>query len=198
MVEFRAVVGFPGYRVGNDGTIESCWQRYYPKGQGRGVKYAQGTTWRALRINITPTGYRDVQLYRERRSYHKTVHVVVLEAFVGPRPPDLEAFHLDNDKANNALSNLSWRTRSANQLHRRNFGTDGRGESQGNSKLKNSDVYQIFDHWNRGLNRTQIAELMGVNRSTIGRLLTGEAWPHLARPAQMRPIKSRSVSRERP
>lgn len=45
-------------------------------------------------------------------------HVVVLEAFVGPRPSGHEALHLDANRANASLSNLKWGTRSENQLQR--------------------------------------------------------------------------------
>lgn len=43
------------------------------------------------------------------------VHVLVLEAFVGPRPSGLEACHWDDNPTNNALSNLRWDTPEANR-----------------------------------------------------------------------------------
>lgn len=48
---------------------------------------------------------------KERR-----VHQLVLEAFVGPRPPGMEGCHWDDNKENNTLSNLRWDTHSANEL----------------------------------------------------------------------------------
>lgn len=44
------------------------------------------------------------------------VHVMVLEAFVGAKPPELEARHLDDDPSNNRASNLVWGTRRENHL----------------------------------------------------------------------------------
>lgn len=44
----------------------------------------------------------------------KTIHSLVLEAFVGPRPDGLMARHLDDDPTNNHLHNLTWGTRSEN------------------------------------------------------------------------------------
>lgn len=44
----------------------------------------------------------------------RTVHSLVLEAFIGPCPPGMEARHLDDDPTNNNLSNLVWGTRSEN------------------------------------------------------------------------------------
>lgn len=43
---------------------------------------------------------------------------MVLNAFVGPPPPGFEGCHKDGDRANNALSNLYWGTRSDNQRDR--------------------------------------------------------------------------------
>lgn len=44
----------------------------------------------------------------------RTVHSLVLEAFVGPAPDGMEARHRDDDPRNNALANLTWGTRSQN------------------------------------------------------------------------------------
>lgn len=30
-VEYRDIEGFPGYRIGSDGTVWSCWKRVYSK-----------------------------------------------------------------------------------------------------------------------------------------------------------------------
>lgn len=53
----------------------------------------------------------------------RLVHSLVLEAFIGPRPPGFEACHNDGDPANNRLSNLRWDTRSANTRDRVRHGT---------------------------------------------------------------------------
>ncbi len=46
------------------------------------------------------------------------VHHLVLEAFVGPRPPGLVGCHYDDDWRNNHLSNLRWDTMQSNMLDR--------------------------------------------------------------------------------
>jgi hypothetical protein len=43
-----------------------------------------------------------------------SVHHLVLEAFVGPRPFGMLACHVDDDSANNAVSNLYWGTHADN------------------------------------------------------------------------------------
>ena len=64
-----------------------------------------------------------VQLDKNRRvhihgvnsaEYSGNLGVLVLTAFVGPRPIGLQCRHLDDNWFNNALSNLRWGTRSEN------------------------------------------------------------------------------------
>ena len=55
-------------------------------------------------------GYRHVNLLDKRRS----VHSLVLEAFVRPRPPGLMGLHRDDVKWHNHVSNLYWGTAADN------------------------------------------------------------------------------------
>jgi hypothetical protein len=41
----------------------------------------------------TKGGYLDLQLYKNKKSHHKLVHVLVAEAFIGPKPIGLEVCH---------------------------------------------------------------------------------------------------------
>jgi hypothetical protein len=51
-----------------------------------------------------------------RQRVTKMLHSLVLEAFVGPRPPGAVACHNDGDPGNNRLDNLRWDTQSSNLL----------------------------------------------------------------------------------
>ncbi|MDP7729539.1 HNH endonuclease [Mycobacterium sp. TY813] len=51
------------------------------------------------------------------------MHHLVLEAFVGPRPPGLEGCHGNGDPADNSVANLRWDTRSANVFDSVRHGT---------------------------------------------------------------------------
>lgn len=46
----------------------------------------------------------------------RSVHQLVLEAFVGPRPEGMYGLHWDDDKNNNRLANLRWATPSENMM----------------------------------------------------------------------------------
>jgi hypothetical protein len=113
-VEYRAVPGFPGYRIGNDGSVWTC------KVKG-GNDRSPGRTgpWRRLVLHRDRAGYPRVNLDRDGRNHSRLIHRLVLESFVGPRPNGLEACHYpDPDKWNNHLANLRWDTHGENARDR--------------------------------------------------------------------------------
>lgn len=67
-----------------------------------------------LKPQIHQSGHPLVRLSEDGRGRTYTVHLLVMEAFVGPRPADMETRHLDGNAANNNLSNLCYGTRSEN------------------------------------------------------------------------------------
>jgi len=60
-------------------------------------------------------GYKYVGLNKGRRKYYY-IHKLVLNTFVGPRPPGMECCHYDGIKSNNNLENLRWDTRFSNYV----------------------------------------------------------------------------------
>ena len=61
-------------------------------------------------------GYPSVMLYRDGRQARRTVHSLVAEAFLGPRPGEgVEVRHLNGDMTDNRLENLTYGTRSDNR-----------------------------------------------------------------------------------
>jgi hypothetical protein len=102
---WRPVPDFPDYEVSDQGRLRSL-DRIDLSGRRR-----KGTS---LRLFPLPQ-YLGAWLFRDGRRTRCQIHLLVLEVFVGPRPsPKHVARHLDDDKTNNALSNLTWGTRSEN------------------------------------------------------------------------------------
>lgn len=58
--------------------------------------------------------YGHLRVRVEGRAY--SVHCLVLEAYLGPRPEGLVARHLDGNPGNNSWTNLVWGTQSENML----------------------------------------------------------------------------------
>ena len=102
---WREVPGWEGlYAVSDDGQVKSL-----PRPRRKSERLlAQATE------QLHP--YRFVTLWQGKKPYHRRVHNLVLEAFVGPRPDGQCGLHADDDPENNHLSNLRWGTRSENNL----------------------------------------------------------------------------------
>lgn len=58
--------------------------------------------------------YLQVHLRNSKKSWRPTIHTLVLKVFVGPRPDGFVGSHVDSDRHNNRLSNLTWETQSKN------------------------------------------------------------------------------------
>lgn len=119
--QWLPVPGFEGfYEVSDLGRVWSVgrWCRH-PFGDGRRwVKPAPRAP------GVGRGGYLIVTLHRDGvRSTHY-IAVLVLRAFVGERPsPGHDACHGDGVRTDNALTNLRWDTKSANQFDAVRHGT---------------------------------------------------------------------------
>lgn len=103
-------------------------------------------------------------------------HSLVISAFVGPRPQNLEVCHNNGIATDNRLENLRYDTKENNERDKVKHGTSNRGERQGNSKLTASQVLAI-----RADKRTQqsIADSYGIDRSHVSDIKNRYRWAHL-------------------
>lgn len=175
-VEYRDIVGFPGYRVGNDGTVWNSWINCV-KGRLRtnrwkqlkhGVRKARSPGRRYHYVNLTPPGGK----YKTFR-----VHRLVLEAFVGPCPAGHECRHLDGDPSNNALDNLAWGTPAENKADNRRLGRYLAAEESPRAKLTNSAVIEIRARYASGKVRmVDLASVYHVSLPTISMIVNRRTW----------------------
>lgn len=100
------VPGYEGlYEVSDLGRVRSLPRQVgYGRIKGRILKALPGRN-----------GYPRVNLWKDQRAKMHHVHSLVLAAFTGPRPEGYETRHLDGDRCNNTLANLSYGTPSENQ-----------------------------------------------------------------------------------
>lgn len=68
--------------------------------------------------------YLTVELWVNTVHRRFEVHSLVGRTYLGPRPDGQETRHLDGESTNNAVSNLTYGTRSENAADRRRHGTD--------------------------------------------------------------------------
>jgi len=180
-VRYRPVHGFPGYRVGDDGSVWSCWGRVRGKGVGRSRFAMDETHWKKRKPVSNKWGYLLVGMIPGpgRRQIHKQVHRLVLQAFVGPCPPEMECCHWDGNRRNNALDNLRWDTRSGNRTDSLRHGTSHRGVQNPAARLTPADVLEIRVRYHDGETQTAIARSKGVTQSLVWRIVHRLLWRHV-------------------
>lgn len=169
-VLYRSIDGFPGYRVGDDGSIWSCWKK-----NGRGRPYVLSADWRRLKPDVRRFGHQYITLSRQGATVRRQVHQIVLEAFVGPAPDGLEGCHDDGNASNNALGNLRWDTHQANMLDRSRHGRCVR-EGHGRAKMTEETVRELRELRTYGVTTTALAARFRIGVTQVRRILSGEHW----------------------
>jgi len=103
----------------------------------------------------------------------RSLHTVMLEAFVGPRPRrNMEGRHLNDVKSDNRIENLEWGTRKQNAEDACRNGTL-------RTKLTASTAQGIVFLKDWGWSVPQIARLLEVGQSAVWYVLTGKTWSHV-------------------
>jgi hypothetical protein len=120
--EWRAVVGFEGvYEVSSVGRVRRVLLYRH---KSNALPPARGTT-------LNRRGYPIVALSSAGRRKLATVHSLVAEAFIGPRPEGMQINHIDGVKTNNAPSNLEYVSAAQNIRHAAAMGLMPTGERHG-------------------------------------------------------------------
>lgn len=103
----------------------------------------------------------------------------MLEAFSEERKEGQVCRHVDGNKKNNASTNLKWGTVAENIADRAIHGTTPRGEGHYNSRIKDSDVIDMFRLHRKGVSQKQIAKRFDVSQSNGSRILSRKTWNHI-------------------
>jgi len=107
---WKEIPGYEGfYEVSTSGKIRSLDREVL---HGRWGPHSRRHVGRTLALKKLPSGYRQVALSKEGKISYRNVHRLVAATFLGPSP--LQVDHIDEDKANNNLSNLQYLTPRAN------------------------------------------------------------------------------------
>jgi len=104
---------FDSYKIYRNGDIESM-PRPYKNQFGDSKKLSSA---KLLKTFMSRNGYLYVDISRDGKTYRRSVHSLVTEAYIGKIPHKLEINHIDGDKENNNYSNLEYVTSSYNKKH---------------------------------------------------------------------------------
>lgn len=170
-LEYRDVEGFPGYKVGNDGSVWSCKVGGHTEARGK---------WKRLKTRANKHGGH-LQILLMPGRVMRYVHQLVLEHFVGPRPKGLQARHFpDQSPSNNAARNLSWSTPLVNQRDRDANGTNNKGCRHGRTKLTDDVVIAMRAEYATGLvSQSELARKHSLDSSTARAIVLRKSWTHI-------------------
>lgn len=140
---WKDIKDFEGlYVVSNTGKVKSM-ERFVMNNGGLQHRHE-----RILKSNITKFGYKTVILCKEGKTYPKSVHRLVAEAFI-PNPdnkPNVD--HIDTNPSNNNVDNLRWVTQqenARNSLTRKHISNSKKGHAYWGRPLTEEERKKISD-----------------------------------------------------
>ena len=174
---WKTVFGFDDYLVSNCGRVKTKSRKLRYLHAVTGNEHFRISEERLMKVYKNDnTGYKFVQLYKNKKSKNKTIHRLVAETFI-PNPDSLCCVnHMDGNKHNNRIDNLEWCTNEYNHRHATETGLIAKGVNVASSKLNDRCVYAIKELLKIGFSHSQVAEVFNVSRSTITLINTNKTW----------------------
>lgn len=155
---FRWIRGYENlYAIGIDGQVFAYNNNPAFHGKPHSVKACWVESNRARK-------YQYILLWKDGKPKSRKIHQLVLETFVGLRPPGMVACHKDDNPANNHLDNLYWGTVTQNNRQKKS------------TKYTEQIVWDMYMLRDQGWSYQQIADKYGTTARTIWGILQGECW----------------------
>lgn len=134
---------------------------------------------RLLKPQVNTHGYLSVTLSRSGKTKTIPIHVLVCDAFLGPRPVGQERRHGPGGQRDNSVANLSFGTPPENQRDRVRDGTTNRGERSANAKLTAAIVAECRARYVAGQTQASLAAEFGVTTGAMCNAIRGKTWTEL-------------------
>lgn len=164
---WRRVVGFEDfYEVSNKGDVRSI-ARIGPGGRIMASK--------PIKPGLSSYGYWQIGL----RGKTTRVHVVVAEAFHGPRPRGAVCRHLNGDKLDNRAENLAWGSHADNEADKRAHGRDPSGGRNPKAKINDETARLILCYALGGERNKEISARLNVPYPTVRSITSRQKWSHI-------------------
>ncbi len=175
-VSYRPVVGIPGYCVGDDGSVWSCWRR---GGNNNSNPSVMQNEWHRLKDLNGNNGYRCVRIKFGDKIVHHRIHRLILEAFVGPRPKGMGCRHLDGNPANNQLGNLKWGTQPQNIEDTMRHDRVPKGTNHHHAKMCPEKIVDIRKRRANGQSFASIGRYYELSEATVRDIVHRKTWKHV-------------------
>ena len=164
------VPGFENYHVSDQGRIVS---KINPGNHKYDSDYSR-------EISLTPNkyGYVIVNLFGNgKKNIPRSVHGLVMEAFVGPRPDRMDIRHKNGIRDDNRLVNLEYGTRSENMSDAKKHGTLLIEERHHQTKISREDAVEIIQLCkSRAMPQWKIGDMYGITQQGVSDIFRGKCW----------------------
>ena len=167
------------YEVSNLGRVRSWIKR---KGRSKMPGRIRLDSPLILRQTKNKRGHQTVGIAPQgHRGQPMAVHRLVLDAFSGPCPKDMETRHLNGNVVDNRRDNLKWGTRKEKTNDRRINGTLllFKGEVSTHSVLNDNLVCALRRMARKGCTISSLSKEFNINTLTMRNAINGNKWSHL-------------------
>jgi hypothetical protein len=161
MEDWKPIIGWP-YEVSSHGQVRRTG------------------SLACLKMHAAYYGYRRVVLSWHGKLHTFTVHRLVAEAFIGPRPDGLVINHKDGNAGNNVVSNLEYVTPKQNSQHLQLLKVANKGSRNGRARLAEAAVHDIKEQLSLNVSCPRLAKQYGVCLQTICNIANGTTWRHVS------------------
>ena len=180
--EWRSIAGYEGvYEVSSFGQVRSLDRTVFmprPRRAG-GRPYTRLVKGKHLAQTVCQSnGYLVVSLNKDGLAKTCSVHVLVCEAFHGPRPARSVVAHVDGQKYNNAAVNTRYATYIENAADRTAHGTNPAGERNGSALLTEAAARTI-KYAPAGSCLKELAGQFQVSVACVRSIRLGDRWKHI-------------------
>jgi hypothetical protein len=174
--EWRDVVGWEGlYQVSSFGRVRSL-DRTVQHLNRWGAVSGRVCRGRVLKPSKFCGRYWQVSLKSDGERRAAYVHILVCEAFKGPRPSAKhQVAHGDGDGLNNRVSNLRWASISENNMDKVGHGTSNRGAQHPLSRLTAEVVRELRALGDPSRDK-EVSRMFDVAATTVRHARLGHSW----------------------
>jgi hypothetical protein len=137
---------------------------------------------RVIKLHLNNARYWEAHLWKNKICTAVSIHVLVLTAFVSPRPSGMVACHNNGNRSDNRVENLRWDTLASNSADRYLHGTMVWGEGMHNSRLTESAAREILSVPKSAQASRDLANKFGVVPGAIYNVWARRTWMNVAEP----------------
>lgn len=173
------IIDYEDYQISNYGRVKTKKRMVRYTHSITKKEHFRETEDKLLKIyNNNRTGYKFVQLYKDKKPKNFTIHRLVATNFLHRNEHDC-VNHIDGNKHNNYVENLEWCSNEYNHEHATRTGLKAKGEAVSSSKLTAREVHAIKYLLKNDVSHTLISKAFNVSRPTISLIYENKTWKHI-------------------